>query len=50
MKFQTETLPDIEVGGVLIDGKLHGGYSYVFYTGTYDCIRYDATLRKLVAV
>jgi T3SS negative regulator,GrlR len=30
---------DVEVGGVLIlrDGKLHGGDSYVFYTGTYDC-------------
>jgi len=29
---------DVEVGGVLIlrDGKLHGGNSYVFYTGTYD--------------
>jgi hypothetical protein len=30
---------DVEVGGVLIlrDGKLHGGDSYVFYTGTYAC-------------
>ena len=30
---------DVEVGGVLIlhDGKLYGGDSYVFYTGTYDC-------------
>ena len=30
---------DGEVGGVLIlhDGKLYGGDSYVFYTGTYDC-------------
>ena len=30
---------DVEVGGVLIlrDGKLHGGDSYVYYTGTYDC-------------
>ena len=30
---------DVEVGGVLIlhDGKLYGGNSYVFYTGTYDC-------------
>jgi hypothetical protein len=30
---------DVEVGGVLIlrDGKIHGGDSYVYYTGTYDC-------------
>ena len=30
---------DVEVGGVLIlrDGKLQGGDSYVFYTGTYAC-------------
>ena len=30
---------DVEVGGVLIlrDGKLQGGNSYVFYTGTYAC-------------
>ena len=30
---------DVEVGGVLIlqDGKLHGGNSYVYYTGTYEC-------------
>jgi hypothetical protein len=30
---------DVEVGGVLIlqDGELHGGDSYVYYTGTYDC-------------
>lgn len=30
---------DVEVGGVLIlrDGKVHGGDSYVFYTGTYEC-------------
>ena len=30
---------DVEVGGVLIlqDGKLHGGDSYVYYTGTYEC-------------
>ena len=30
---------DVEVGGSLIvrDGKLHGGDSYVFYTGTYNC-------------
>ena len=30
---------DVEVGGSLIvrDGKLHGGNSYVFYTGTYNC-------------
>ena len=30
---------DVEVGGILIlrDGKSHGGDSYVFYTGTYDC-------------
>jgi hypothetical protein len=30
---------DGEVGGVLIlhDGKLHGGDSYVYYTGTYEC-------------
>ena len=30
---------DVEVGGVLIlhDGKLHGGDSYVYYAGTYDC-------------
>jgi len=29
---------DVEVGGILIvrDGKLHGGDSYVFYTGTYN--------------
>jgi len=29
----------VEVGGVLIlhDGKLHGGDSYGYYTGTYDC-------------
>ena len=30
---------DVEVGGVLMvrDGKLFGGDSYVYYTGTYDC-------------
>jgi hypothetical protein len=30
---------DVEVGGVLMlrDGKLQGGDSYVFYTGTYAC-------------
>jgi hypothetical protein len=30
---------DVEVGGVLIlhNGKLHGGDSYVYYIGTYDC-------------
>lgn len=30
--------PDIEVGGVLIlrGGKVHGGDSFVFYTGTYE--------------
>ena len=30
---------DVEVGGILIlrDGKLHGGDSYVFYTGTHNC-------------
>ena len=30
--------PDIEVGGVLIlrDGKICGGNSFVFYTGTYE--------------
>lgn len=30
---------DGEVGGVLIlhDGKLHGGDSFVYYTGTYEC-------------
>jgi hypothetical protein len=30
---------DVEVGGVLIlrDGKIFGGDSYVYYTGTYDC-------------
>jgi hypothetical protein len=30
---------DVEVGGVLIlhNGKLHGGDSYVYYVGTYDC-------------
>jgi hypothetical protein len=30
---------DVEVGGVLIlhDGKLLGGDSYVYYTGTYEC-------------
>ncbi len=29
---------DVEVGGVLIlhDGKIYGGDSFVFYTGTYD--------------
>jgi T3SS negative regulator,GrlR len=29
---------DVEVGGVLIlrDGQIHGGDSFVFYTGTYD--------------
>ena len=29
---------DVEVGGVLIlrGGQLHGGDSFVFYTGTYD--------------
>jgi hypothetical protein len=29
----------VEVGGVLMlrDGKLQGGDSYVYYTGTYDC-------------
>ena len=28
-----------DVGGVLIlrDGELHGGYAYVYYTGTYEC-------------
>ena len=31
---------DVEVGGVLMlrDGKLQGGDSYVFYTGTYACV------------
>ena len=30
---------DVEVGGILIlrDGKIYGGDSFVFYTGTYDC-------------
>ena len=30
---------DVEVGGVLIlrDGKVLGGDSYVYYTGTYEC-------------
>ena len=30
---------DVEVGGVLIlqDGRLLGGDSYVYYTGTYEC-------------
>src|SRR5882757_7561202 len=30
---------DVEVGGVLIlqDGRLLGGGSYVYYTGTYEC-------------
>ena len=30
---------DVEAGGVLLlhDGKMHGGDSFVFYTGTYDC-------------
>jgi hypothetical protein len=30
---------DVQVGGVLMvrDGKLFGGDSYVYYTGTYDC-------------
>ena len=30
---------DVEVGGVLMlrDGKLRGGDSFVYYTGTYDC-------------
>jgi hypothetical protein len=29
---------EVEVGGVLIlrDGQIHGGDSFVFYTGTYD--------------
>ena len=29
---------DVEVGGVLIlrDGQIHGGDSFVFYTGSYD--------------
>ena len=29
---------DVEVGGVLIlrDGQIHGGDSFVYYTGTYD--------------
>ena len=29
---------DVEVGGVMIlrDGQIHGGDSFVFYTGTYD--------------
>ena len=30
---------DVEAGGVLLlhDGKMHGGDSFVFYAGTYDC-------------
>ena len=30
---------DVEVGGVLIllDGKIYGGDSYVFYEGSYEC-------------
>ena len=30
---------DVDVGGVLIlhDGKIHGGDSYVYYVGTYEC-------------
>ena len=30
--------PDVDVGGVLIlhSGMIHGGDSYVYYTGTYD--------------
>ena len=30
--------PDVEVGGVLIlhNGMIHGGDSYVYYTGPYD--------------
>ena len=30
---------DVEVGGVLIlrDGKMLGGDSYIYYTGTYKC-------------
>ena len=30
---------DVEVGGVLIllDGKMYGGDSYVYYEGSYEC-------------
>ena|SRR2546430_1662390 len=30
---------DVDVGGVLIlyDGSIHGGDSYVYYVGTYEC-------------